>query len=136
MGFAQFVEAAQKRGWIALSPEAVPKRIRHLAHVVTEDKDAHDPKFGDVLDYMLRTALDKALDGNPRALSCHGFRHYVNDHFASLRQDDGISLAIPDIDRLDVLGDKPKDVNLATYRRAEKPLGPLYRAILTLPRLF
>lgn len=78
---------------------------------------------------MLRTSLEKALNGNPRKLSCHGFRHYVNDHFINLRQDNGISLAIPDIDRLDILGHKPKDVNLATYRRAEKPLGPLYQAI-------
>lgn len=136
LGFAEFVEAARKRKWVALFPQAVPENIRHLAHVVTEDKDAHDPKFGDVLDYMLRTSLDKALNGNPRKLSCHGFRHYVNDHFAHLRRDDGSTLAIPDIDRLDVLGHKPKDVNLATYRRAEKPLGPLYQAILTLPRLF
>ncbi|MEY8880338.1 hypothetical protein [Donghicola sp. XS_ASV15] len=136
LGFAEFVEAARQREWVALFPQAVPENIRHLAHVVTEDKDAHDPKFGDVLDYMLRTSLDKALNGNPRKLSCHGFRHYVNDHFANLRQDDGSTLAIPDLDRLDVLGHKPRDVNLATYRRAEKPLGPLYQAILTLPRLF
>ncbi|MBO9429553.1 hypothetical protein [Sulfitobacter sp. R18_1] len=136
LGFAEFVEAARKRNWVALFPQAVPENIRHLAHNTTEHKDVHDPKFGDVLDYMLRTSLEKALNGNPRKLSCHGFRHYVNDHFISLRQDDGISLAIPDIDRLDLLGHKPKDVNLATYRRAEKPLGPLYQAILTLPRLF
>lgn len=135
-GFAEFVERVRKRGDLALFPECIPARTRHLAHKSTEETATHDPKFGDTLDHLLRETLRRSLDGNPRSLSCHSFRHYVNEHFSNLRQDGTGLHVVPEIDRMDLLGHKPAGVNLATYRRAEKPLGPLYAAILTLPSLF
>lgn len=136
LGFLDFVERNRKAGKLALFEEAVPAHLRHLAHVRAENMAAFDKKFGDVLDHMLRTSLDRSLDGNPRQLSCHGMRHYVNDFFFNLREADGSTHVVPSIDRLDILGHAPRDENSGTYRRAEKPLAPLYTAIKKLPYLF
>ncbi|WP_406721714.1 tyrosine-type recombinase/integrase (plasmid) [Thioclava litoralis] len=136
LGFPEFVAKARKRGDVALFPEAVPEAMRHLAHKRGEVRTAYDKKFGDVLDHMLRMSFEHSLDGNPRGLSAHGFRHYVNDHLINLRQADGSTQVVPEIDRKDLLGHQLNDTNHATYRRAEKPLGPLSAAIERLPRLF
>ncbi len=136
LGFAEFVSKCRKRNLVALFPEALPKDRRRLAHSTKGGEVLYDKKFADSLDYPLRRSFELSLNGNPRGLSCHGFRHYVNDHLVTLRQEDGITQVVSEMDRMDLLGHTPSGVNLTTYRRPEQPLGPLYAAVRTLPRLF
>lgn len=136
LGFAEFVHVIRQKGKLSLFPEAIPAHLRHLADVADGSEAAYDKKFADVLDHMMRTCLERSLNGNPRGLSCHGMRYYVNDHLSNLRQDDGASHVVAELDRMDIMGHTPSNVNAAPYRRAEKSHGPLHYAIKTLPRLF
>lgn len=136
LGFAEFVGKCHKRNLVAMFPEALPKHRRSLAYSGKGGEVVYDKKFGDSLDHALRQSFEQSLEGNPRRLSCHGFRHYVNDHLINLRQEDGTTHVVSEMDRMDLLGHTPSGVNVTTYRRPEKPLGPLYAAIKTLPRLF
>ena len=61
---------------------------------------------------------------------------YVNDTLINLREADGRTQMVPDIDRRDLMGHVATDINEASYRRDEKPLGPLYEAVKLLPRAF
>jgi integrase len=124
LGFAGFVHSEWKRGKLSLFPEAIPAHLRRLANLADGSEAACDKKFADVLDHMVRICLERSLNGNRPGPSCHGMRHSVNDHLSNLRQEDGISHVLSELDRMGIMGRPPNCVNAATYRRAEKPLGP------------
>ncbi|WP_196941843.1 site-specific integrase [Pseudooceanicola algae] len=136
LGFADHVRTCRKRSLIALFPEVLSKSRRHLSRTARPGEVTYDKQFGNCLDHPLRMSFQYSLNGNPRGLSGHGFRHYVNDHLVNLRRADGTTHAVSEIDRMDLLGHTASGVNLTTYRRPDRPLGPLHEAIKSLPRLF
>lgn len=117
-------------------PEAIPAKSRKACLDIDGPVPPYDKKFGDVLDHTWREYLVRSLDGNPEKYCLASLRGFINDTYINLRADDGNTLLVPEIDRRDILGHKPIDVNEANYRRQEKPLGPLYVAIKLLPNLF
>ncbi|RYH02129.1 hypothetical protein EU805_09720 [Salipiger sp. IMCC34102] len=135
LGFLDFVESARDRGAIALFPEAIPARSRAPESISEHATAIYNEKFGDGLDHIWRECLTRALDGNPERYTFHSLRHYVNDTLLNLRAADGMTKLVNDTDRRDLLGHQPIDVNEATYRREEKPLGPLFEVVKLLPCL-
>jgi hypothetical protein len=103
-----------------------------LATDIGQDADIH---FLHIRENRLRGLKNRS---SQRRIPLHphlielGFLEFV----AEKRTSDGNTLLVPEIDRLDILGHRPRDVNEATYRRDERPLGPLNVAISLLPRLF
>lgn len=136
LGFLGFVEKKRSQGDLVLFPEAIPAKIRDQMLLINGPIPLYDKKFGDGLDHVWRQSLIRSFDGNPEKYCLASLRGYVNDTFINLRKEDGNTLVVPGIDRRDILGHKPQDVNEANYRRDEKPLGPLRVAINLLPRLF
>ncbi|WP_422003522.1 hypothetical protein [Roseovarius mucosus] len=136
LGLMDFVADKRATGDLFLFPEAIPAKIRALCLQVDGPIPPYDKKFGDSLDHVWRECLMRSLDGNPEEYCAASLRSYVNDTLINLRKEDGSTLVVPGIDRRDLMGHKPQDVNEGNYRRDEKPLGPLYVAIKQLPRLF
>ena len=136
LGFLDFVGKKRQRGQLVLFPEAIPAKVRDRMLQPDGPVPPYDKKFGDNLDHVWRQCLTRSLEGNPEKYCLASLRSYVNDTFINLRKDDGNTLVVPGIDRRDILGHRPQDVNEANYRRDEKPLGPLYVAVRLLPRLF
>lgn len=136
LGFLEFVEEIRISGNLVLFPEAIPAKIRAELLNAGSATPPYDKKFGDSLDHVWRACLNRSLDGNPEKYCLASLRGFVNDTLINLRKQDGITMMVPDIDRRDILGHRPSDVNEANYRRDEKPLGPLNIAICLLPRLF
>jgi uncharacterized membrane-anchored protein YhcB (DUF1043 family) len=135
LGFLDFVQSVRTSKLFALFPAAIPKKLRILAKQPNGPEANYDKKFGDSLHHVWFEALKHALNGNPENYVMHSMRHYANDHFINLRAEDGISQLIPEVDRRDILGHTHPNVNERTYRRPEKPLGPLYEAIKLLPQV-
>ena len=135
LGFLDFVEEVRQSGRTALFPEAIPARSRAFADNIGGGYASYDDKFGDALDHVWRQNLTRAFPGNPKGYTLHSLRHYANDTLINLRGEDGMRQLVTDIDRRDLMGHKPIDVNEGTYRRDEKPLRPLFEAIKLLPRL-
>ena len=135
LGFLDYVDGVRQQGRQVLFIEAVPQRSRADAEKITDAIAPFDDKFGDVLDHMWRQCLNAAHPGNPAGYTLHSLRHYVNDTLINLRGEDGMRQLVNDIDRRDLMGHKPIDVNEGTYRRSEKPLRPLFEAIKLVPRL-
>ncbi|MCB5198768.1 hypothetical protein LGQ03_05905 [Loktanella sp. TSTF-M6] len=135
LGFLDYVDGVRQQGRKVIFIEAVPLRTRAEAEKITDTIAPYDDKFGDVLDHMWRQCLNAAHPGNPAGYTLHSLRHYVNDTLINLRGEDGMRQLVNDIDRRDLMGHKPIDVNEGTYRRSEKPLRPLFEAIKLVPRL-
>ncbi|EEX09671.1 putative phage integrase family protein [Ruegeria lacuscaerulensis ITI-1157] len=135
LGFLEFVATIKSKQQFVLFPAAVPAKIRDACLDLHAPPPPYNPKFGDNLDHVMRECLSRSLDGNPLRYSTKSLRHYVNDTLINARVKDGLTLLVSDIDRRDLLGHKQIDVNTGTYRREEKPLGPLYAAVQLLPRL-
>jgi integrase len=136
LGFLDFIDAKRIACEVVIFPEAIPAKSRKVCLDIGGPVPPYDKKFGDVLDHIWRECLVRSLDGNPAKYCLASLRGFVNDTYINLRADDGNTLLVPEIDRRDILGHKPIDVNEANYRRQEKPLGPLYVAIKLLPNLF
>ena len=136
LGFMDFVGEKRASHDLFLFPEAIPAKVRELCLQTDGPAPPYDKKFGDSLDHVWRQSLLRSLDGNPEKYCVASLRSYVNDTLINLRHQDGSTLVVPGIDRRDIMGHKPQDVNERNYRREEKPLGPLYVAIKLLPRLF
>jgi hypothetical protein len=136
LGFLKFVAEKRNSNDLVLFPEAIPAKIRVRSLQVDGDTPPYDKKFGDSLDHVWRESLKRSLNGNPEQYCLASLRGFVNDTFINLRKSDGNTLLVPEIDRRDILVHRPRDVNEATYRRDERPLGPLNIAISLLPRLF
>lgn len=136
LGFLDFVAKKRKASELVLFPEAIPAKVRQQSLQTDGSIPPYDKKLGDSLDHVWRECLYRSLDGNPDKYCLGSLRGFVNDTYINLRKDDGNTLEVPEVDRRDILGHKPRDVNEANYRRAERPLGPLYVAIKLLPRLF
>ncbi|MEM7644911.1 MAG: hypothetical protein AAF366_20705 [Pseudomonadota bacterium] len=135
LGVADFV-SGRGSGSAPLFPEAIPAKHRTQVLDPKQENPAPSDKLGDVLDHAIRGCIKRQLGDAVDGLSVHSFHHYVNESFLEMRGDDGVTLLVPDMDRRDVLGHKPIDVNIRTYRHHERPLGPLHTAISRLPRLF
>ncbi|WP_110805045.1 site-specific integrase [Rhodobacter viridis] len=135
-GFLEFVEKARNRGAPILFPEAIPANKRAAVLRDTDARPSYDPKFGDALDHVWRECLERSLPDAPKGLCLHSLRGYVNDTLINLREADGRTQMVPDIDRRDLMGHVATDTNEANYRRDEKPLGRLYEAVKLLPRVF
>ena len=58
LGFLEFAAACRRRKHLALFPEAVPEKLRHLAHSPDAAQKIYDEKFGDTLDYMARKCFE------------------------------------------------------------------------------
>lgn len=136
LGFLDFVGEKRASHDLFLFPEAIPAKVRELCLQTDGPAPPYDKKFGDSLDHVWRQSLLRSLNGNPEKYCVASLRSYVNDTLINLRQEDGSTLVVPGIDRRDLMGHRPLDVNEGTYRRDAKPLGPLYVAIKLLPRLF
>jgi integrase len=136
LGFLEFTSKARNVSHGVLFPEAIPARIRSLCLKAQGSYPPYDKKFGDNLDHVWRECLTRSLNGNPEKYCLGSLRSYVNDTLINFRAKDGITQCVPGLDRRDILGHKPIDVNEGHYRRDEKPLGPLYQAIKLLPKLF
>jgi hypothetical protein len=78
----------------------------------------------------------RSLDGNPEKYCVASLRSIKNDTLINLRKEDGNTRMVPEIDRRDIRGHKPIDVNEGTCRRHETPLRPFSIALGMLPRLF
>ncbi len=119
------------------APADVPAKLR-AGEITSRCETGVDDDVGRwrLTFYSGGRALRLIVDEAGTILSCHGMRHYVNDHLSNLRQDDGFSNVVSEMDRMDIMGHTPGSVNAATYRCAEKPLDPLHHAISTLPRMF
>jgi integrase len=135
LGFLEFVDGVRQRGKKVIFIEAVPAHCREDAETIGDIIAPYDDKFGDVLDYMWRKCLNKSFPGNPENYTLHNLRHYANDTLINIRGEDGMRQLVNDIDRRDLMGHKPIDVNEGTYRRHEKPLRPIFEAVKFLPRL-
>lgn len=136
LGLLKFVAEKRNSNDLVLFPEAIPAKIRVRSLQVDGDTPPYDKKFGDSLDHVWRESLKRSLNGNPEQYCLASLRGFVNDTLINLRTSDGNTLLVREIDRLDILGHRPRDVNEATYRRDERSLGPLNVAISLLPRLF
>jgi integrase len=136
LGFLDFVDAKRSSNEAVLFPEAIHAKSRKLSLANDGAVPPYDKKFGDALDHVWRECLTRSLNGNPEKYCLASLRGFVNNTCINLRAEDGNTLLVPEIDRRDILGHKPINVNEANYRRQEKPLGPLYVAIKLLPKLF
>ncbi|WP_167803299.1 hypothetical protein [Pseudoroseicyclus tamaricis] len=110
-GFLDHVRSMRKRGLTDVFPELRPSKP--------------GDRFGEKLDYNFRKALETVLDGNPRRLCFHAFRHYVK------QQLDGHPSVSPKA-RRDILGHEATDVHDGVYG-TEATLRELQRAIELLP---
>ncbi|QFU08842.1 Phage integrase family protein [Rhodobacteraceae bacterium THAF1] len=106
-GFLDYVKSIKNKGQENLFPELCPQNSK-------------DP-FGRKLYYNFSNALKIALDGNPRKLSLHSFRHYVK------QQLDG-QPSVTGKTRRDILGHEASDVHDSAYGEAT-PIEELRRAI-------
>lgn len=135
LGFVEFAKKIDRTD-APLFPAAIPANVRADVMDPERPMPEYQDKFGDVLDHVIRSCIERRFPGNPDKLMLHSMRHYVNETLIGLRDEDGIGMLIPEMDRRDILGHDPGDVNLKAYRRHERPLAPLHAAISRLPRLF
>lgn len=102
LGFLDFASRTVP-GNTPLSPAAIPAKIRAATLDNSMPTPEYDDKFGDALDHVIRTCIERRFPGNPGKLCLHSMRHYVNDTFINLRGEDRQTLRIPEIDRRDLL---------------------------------
>lgn len=131
LGLCEHASNMKDRGKKLLFPDVVPKPRKGSRRAAAHDPALMVDKFGQAIDYMWRTSLEAALNGNPRKLCMHSMRHYVNDFFL-------FSKVVLGAVRYDLLGhvkSESEDTNTSVYR-GESPLKLKAAAINKLPRLF
>ncbi|MCB5200242.1 hypothetical protein LGQ03_13405 [Loktanella sp. TSTF-M6] len=131
LGLCRHVSEMADRGEKLMFPDVVPVPRKKSRRAAATDPALMVDKFGASIDYMWRTSLEAALDGNPRNLCMHSMRHYVNDFF--LFSSDVLGAV-----RFDLVGhvkSENEDTNTSVYR-GEAPIHLKLAAINKLPRLF
>ncbi|TKD13791.1 site-specific integrase [Rhodobacter capsulatus] len=114
LGFLRHVAAQRKAGANAIFPELKP----------TNDTES----FGDKIFYNWDRALDIQLEGNPKGLCFHSFRHYVIDFLKCDK-------TVTDKERRDLVGHVGKDAHDETYDMPTSMLAML-QIVTRLPRVF
>lgn len=114
LGFLRHVAAQRKSGEDALFPEL---------------KSTNDTEtFGDKIFYNWDRALDIQLDGNPKGLCYHSFRHYV---IGTLKADKTVT----DKERRDLVGHVGKDAHDENYDTPTS-MRDMLQIVMRLPRVF
>ena len=114
LGFLRHVDDMRMRGATALFPELI----------ATNDSQS----FGDKIYYNWAKALVLQLDGNPRELCFHSFRHYAIAHLKELPE-------VSEKQRRDLVGHSGGDVHDEQYDVATS-VTVMSGVVAKLPRLF
>ncbi|OIQ27170.1 MAG: hypothetical protein BM562_15130 [Alphaproteobacteria bacterium MedPE-SWcel] len=114
LGFLRHVEEMRQRGATAVFPELI----------ATNDSQS----FGDKIYYNWAKALVLQLDGNPRELCFHSFRHYAIAHLKELPE-------VSEKQRRDLVGHSGGDVHDEQYDVATS-MTVMSSVVAKLPRLF
>lgn len=114
LGFLRHVEDMRQRGATALFPELI----------ATNESQS----FGDKIYYNWAKALVLQLDGNPRELCFHSFRHYAIAHLKELPE-------VSEKQRRDLVGHSGGDVHDEQYDVATS-MTVMSGVVAKLPRLF
>ncbi|MHA7868185.1 MAG: site-specific integrase [Salipiger thiooxidans] len=114
LGFLTHVEEMRQRGASALFPELI----------ATNESQS----FGDKIYYNWAKALVLQLDGNPRELCFHSFRHYAIAHLKELPE-------VSEKQRRDLVGHSGGDVHDEQYDVATS-MPVMSSVVAKLPRLF
>ena len=114
LGFLRHVDDMRMRGATALFPELI----------ATNESQS----FGDKIYYNWAKALVLQLDGNPRELCFHSFRHYAIAHLKELPE-------VSEKQRRDLVGHSGGDVHDEQYDVATS-MTVMSGVVAKLPRLF